>query len=110
LPANTREFAEVASFTELKKSVEVLLATDAEISKRDRMTIRGMAAIGLSGPIDGAGTLYIALRGEPYLLRVAPDRGKTDDVGSVDFLYYGVPVTLRQPPADEAVDVSKVGR
>jgi len=64
----------------------------------------------LTDPTHGGGTLYIALRGEPYPLQVAPNKGKTDDVGSLDFLDYGVPVTLTQPPADEVVDVSKLGR
>jgi hypothetical protein len=110
MPASTREFAEVASFTDLEKSAAELLAPDGEISKSGRTTIRGMAAIGLKDPTNGGGTLYIALRGEPYPLRVAPDKGKTDDVGSLDFLDYGVPVALTQPPADQVVDVSKLGR
>jgi len=47
MPANTREFAEVASFTDLKKSAEEFLAADGEISKSNRMTIRGVPAIGV---------------------------------------------------------------
>jgi len=47
MPANTREFAEVASFTDLKKSAEEFLAADGQISKSNRMTIRGVPAIGV---------------------------------------------------------------
>jgi hypothetical protein len=110
VPASAPNFAEVASFTDLKKTSEQFLATDAEISKGSRKTIRGMDAIGLNSRASGGGTLYVALRGEPYPLQVAPNNGKTDETGSLDFVDYGVPVKLAPPPADQVVDVSKLGR
>jgi hypothetical protein len=110
VPANTPSFAEVASFTDLEKTAEQFIATDADISKSDRKTIRGLDAIGLNDPAIGGGTLYVALRGEPYPLQVAPNKGKTDETGSLDFFAYGAPVTLTSPPADQVVDLSKLGR
>jgi hypothetical protein len=108
VPTTNPEFAEVVGFTDLKKSVNDLLTPSGTVTKGNRKTIRGMEAIGLVDSSKDGGTLYIATHGEPYPLSIVAS-GKTDDSGSLDFLEYGVPVTVQAPPEDQVVDVSKLG-
>jgi hypothetical protein len=106
VPASRPDFAEISSFTDLTKNSKELLSPDGEISKGQRKTIRGIEAIGLVDSSDGA-NLYIALQGEPYPLQIVG--GKKDDSGSLEFFDYGKPVKVTAPPADQVVDVSKLG-
>jgi hypothetical protein len=110
VPASTPDFAELAGFTNLTKNAEDLLSPDGEVTKGERKTIRGVEAIGLNDSSKEGGTLYIAVRGEPYPLQVVPRKdAKSDETGSLDFYDYGVPVKVSAPPADQVVDASKLG-
>jgi len=108
VPASTPNFAELSSLTDLRKNAKELLAPDGTVTKAERKTVRGVDAIGLKS--SKGGTLYVAVRGEPYPLEVIPGAdGKSDETGSLEFLDYGVPVTVTAPPAEQVVDVSKLG-
>jgi hypothetical protein len=107
VPATTPDFAELSSFTDLKKNAQELLKPDGEVSKGGRRTVHGVQAIGLVDSKDG-GTLYIALQGEPYPLQAVPGAKAKNDSGSLDF-DYGAPVKVTAPAADQVVDVSKLG-
>jgi len=108
LPANRPDFAELTSFTDLRKDAAELVTPEGEITKGGRKTVYGVEAIALDS--SKGGTLYVALRGEPYPLQaVSSAEAKSGDTGSLDFLDYGVPVTVTAPPADQVVDISKLG-
>jgi hypothetical protein len=104
VPAYRPDFAELVGFTDLKKNVAELLTPDGEITKGERATVHGIEAIALNS--SKGGTLYIALQGDPYPVHAI---SSADETGSLDFLDYGVPVTVTAPPADQVVDISKLG-
>ncbi|MET9428175.1 MULTISPECIES: hypothetical protein [unclassified Streptomyces] len=58
---------------------------------------------------DGAETttLYVAAKGEPYLLKYTVVGGEAPASG--DFRDFGKPVTVTAPPADQIVDLEKLG-
>src|SRR5215475_13402959 len=108
VPANRPDFAELTGFTDLEKNAAELVMPDGEITKGERRTVHGIEAIALDS--SKGGTLYIALRGEPYPLQaVSSAEATSGETGSLDFLDYGVPVTVTAPPADQVVDISKLG-
>jgi hypothetical protein len=98
----------LVSFTDLASVATELLDPDGTLTKGERKTIRGVQAIGLVESGSEAGTLYVALQGDPVPLQLVPE-GKTDDTGTLDFLDYGKSVDLAAPPADQTVDVSQLG-
>jgi hypothetical protein len=102
---------DLASFTDLSKLATVFLEPDGKITKGERKTIRGIDAIGLVDDSADGGILYVALRGEPLPLQLAPGKSsKSTDTGSLDFLDYGKAVELpATPPEAQVVDVSKLG-
>lgn len=50
--------------------------------------------------------LYVALDGKPYPLRIQslPD---VKEPGTVEFLDYDEPFTLKAPPASQTIDISE---
>jgi hypothetical protein len=102
-PTTNPEFKDLAGFTDVK-AIGGKLADAAKVKKGSRQPIRGIETVGLieAGP-DGS-VLYVALQGKPYPLRSVPNEG-----GAVDYLDYGKPVSLTAPPADQVIDISKLG-
>jgi hypothetical protein len=56
---------------------------------------------------DGGGVLYVALDGKPYPLRIQSLPGAKDR-GSVEFVDYDEPFTLKAPPASQTIDIAKL--
>jgi hypothetical protein len=98
----------LASLTDLTDAARELLKPDGAIRKGSRQKIDGVNAIGLVDASADGGTLYIALQGEPYPLRVVPNTKSRDDQGALEFLEYGEPVTLTAPPDAQTIDSSRL--
>jgi hypothetical protein len=106
--ASTPTFASLARLTDLRKAAQDFLSLDGTETKGERKTIRGVDAIGLNSS-NGA-VLYVAVRGKPYPVKaVSTGDGESAATGSIDFLDYGVPVTVTAPPSDQVVVASKLG-
>jgi hypothetical protein len=109
VPANNADLQELASFTDLAGAAKDLLGTEGTVTKGRRTTINGVPVISLIDHSSDGGTLYIALVGEPYPLRLVPEAGKTDDKGTLEFVDYGKPFRLVAPPDAETIDLSQLG-
>jgi len=97
----------LATFTDLSAFSSMFLTPDGgSYTKGERKQIRGIDAIGLveSGP--RGLTLYVAAQGPAYPLQLVAT--KADDNGTLDFVDYGAPVQLDEPPADQVVDLDEV--
>jgi hypothetical protein len=105
--SSNENFGELASFTNIASFAEDTLKPEGKVTKGERSTIRGIKTIGLVDAEEG-GTLHVATEGEPYPIQIAPKEGG-GETGQIDFLDYGAPVELTEPPADQVVDSSKLG-
>jgi hypothetical protein len=105
--SSDKNFGELASFTDLAEFAKETLKPEGEISKGERSNIRGVPTIALIDAEEG-GSLHVATEGEPYPMQIAPKEGG-EETGQIDFLDYGAPVELKEPPADQVVDASKLG-
>ncbi|MEW2084105.1 hypothetical protein [Streptomyces sp. NPDC005283] len=74
---------------------------DAEVGGRATATVVKKAANGETT------TMYVAKEGEPYLLKVVKVGG--DEPGTMVFSDYNKPVKATAPPADQVVDLEKLG-
>src|SRR5262249_12063048 len=84
-----------------------LLTPDGPVTKAGTKTINGQPAIGLGDSGPNPGTLWIAATGAPYPLLVEGKAGSTG--GSLTFSEFGQPVSPTPPPANQIVDMSKLG-
>ncbi|WP_327680525.1 hypothetical protein [Streptomyces sp. NBC_00467] len=88
---------------------------DDEKSDRQGMTkgpdadVNGLPAVTLVKKKTGGETLtmYVAKEGKPYLLKVVVVGG--DEPGTMTFSDYDKPVKVTAPPADQVVDLDKLG-
>lgn len=105
-PASSPDFAELASFGQYEDFITELLKPEGTMTKGETKEVNGVRAIGLvDDDKENGGTLYIALRGEPYPLRAEPSADSAD-TGSIEFLDWNKEVTLTAPPADQVLDVA----
>ncbi|MFF3453508.1 hypothetical protein ACFYXH_04095 [Streptomyces sp. NPDC002730] len=74
---------------------------DAEVDGQATATVVKKAANGETT------TMYVAKEGEPYLLKVVKVGG--DEPGTMVFSDYNKPVNAVAPPADQVVDLEKLG-
>lgn len=91
-----------SAFTEAFDASEILKA-EGSVTKSTPTTIHGTPAIGLVSS-DRDATLYIAMTGEPYPLRI---EGKPSQ-GSVDFTDFGKSIEFTPPAASEVVDLKAI--
>ncbi|HEX6579143.1 MAG TPA: hypothetical protein VF082_12330 [Jiangellaceae bacterium] len=107
IPADDESFGESTSFFDFESFIEEALAPDGRVEKGETADVNGVQAIGLvdQGSED-YGTLWVALTGEPYPLRIESPEGSGE--GAVDFLDWGVAVDIQAPPEDEVVDLSEL--
>lgn len=104
-PLTDKRFADLAEITDLDQAASGILEPDGKVSKGQRKTIDGTAAIGLTSGGDD-GTLYVATTGEPYPLQIESTDPK--DPSMLSFADYGKPVTVETPAADTVIDVTKL--
>lgn len=95
---------------------ELVAGMDDDKSDRTGMTkgadtvVAGVPAVTLRGKkkSDGSAvTMYVAKQGPAHLLKVVETGG--DEPGTVTFSDYDKPVTITPPPADEIMDLEKLG-
>lgn len=106
-PLTDQRFSGLSQLTDLDKAADGILDPDGAIEKGGTRSVNGVPAIGLTSKGKGAGTLFVATTGEPYPLRIEPAAG-SGEKGALDFGKYGEQATVRPPPTDQVVDVSKL--
>jgi hypothetical protein len=102
-PTSNAAFKDLATFTDIK-AMGAEFGTVTNPKKGSRKTVRGIDTIGLIDPSPDGGTLYVALQGKPYPMRTESARS-----GAIDYLDYNQTVPLTKPPADQVIDISKLG-
>jgi hypothetical protein len=73
------------------------------VTKGAPTSVGGRQALPLS---DNDGTMYVALEGKPYPLKVENTKGTNKE--TVLFTNWDAPVTIVAPPASQTVDLSKL--
>jgi len=92
-----------ASLTDPRQLLAQIMQGIGALGKDGQKDIRGAKSIVLSG--DQGTKVFVAIDGQPYLLRVLVPGG-----GTLDFLDYGVPVPLDAPPPAQVVDIAKISK
>lgn len=98
---------DLTSFLDFEAFVDEVLDIDGPIEKGETAEVNGVQAIGVvdQGSEDGA-TLWVAVTGEPYPLRIESPDGSGE--GAIDFLDWGKAVDIKAPPEDEVIDLSEL--
>jgi hypothetical protein len=73
------------------------------VAKGDTSTINGMPVIAVVNR--SGGKIYVALTGEPYILRV-----DDKDTGTFDITEIGTAVTISAPPASDVIDFAQASK
>ncbi|MFD7446486.1 hypothetical protein [Streptomyces sp. NPDC059909] len=103
------EAKDMGETCDLDSLLEKLGDEDTSGATRGQTTeVDGQKAITLTRK-DGAEThtFYVAAEGRPYFLKAVTEGG--DEPGTVTFSDYDKPVAVTVPPADQIVDVDKLG-
>jgi len=101
VPLGDRSLADLGDFLQQDKLAELALGVPGTLSTGVFRTVNGVETVPVVS--DGAEreTVYVAIVGEPYPIRITTGTG----VGTIDFLDYGKPVTVRAPARGEFVDL-----
>lgn len=107
IPGDDESLGDMTSFLDFESFVEEGLDPDGAIEKGETAEVNGVQAIGLvdQDSQDG-GTLWVALTGEPYPLRIESPDGS--GAGAVDFLDWGKAAEIKAPAEDEVIDLSEL--
>jgi hypothetical protein len=104
-PANSRQLAELASFTDLSGELNRLLSSSGPVTKGATTTVNGQQAVELKVTAKlFSGSLYIATTGKPYPIQIVK-RGR--ESGQTTFSHWDAPVLLTAPP--NAIALSQLG-
>jgi hypothetical protein len=97
-------FTGLLDFVEFVKGV---LTPDGKVTRVDGTPAGGTPTVGLKSAGNGeeGGLLLVANSGEPYPLQITPGTGP----GKVTMSEWNKDVTISAPPADQVIDVSKLG-
>lgn len=107
MPGDDESLGDLTSFFDFESFVEEALNPDGAIEQGETAEVNGVQAIGLvDRDSQDGGTLWVALTGEPYPLRIESPEGSGE--GAVDFLDWGEPVDIKAPAKDEVIDLSEV--
>jgi hypothetical protein len=93
------------TFTDTTRVFGSVLAPTGTVTKSGTSTIDGQRVVGLQDSADGQ-TLWVALDGPPYPVRIDPQQPTSDPPTFSD---WNVPVTVTPPPDDQVVDPTKQG-
>jgi hypothetical protein len=97
------QYQTFASLTDPRQLLAQIMQGIGSLGKDGQKDIRGTKSIVLSGAKDTR--VYVAIDGEPYLMRVLPPGG-----GTLDFSDFDSPVTLNPPPPAQVVDIAKIAK
>ena len=102
----------LVSFTDIGRVVDQVLAPTGPLTRTPVSTLDGRRVIGVTSSQDGD-TLYVALDGPPYPVRIVPAGGALAGAGSAvappTFSAWNAPVVVHSPPPDQVVDLSRTG-
>jgi hypothetical protein len=93
------------TFTDVGRLFDSVLSPSGTLTTSGTSTVDGQRVVGLKESSDDS-TLWIALDGPPYPVRIEPGTPTTDPPTFSD---WDVPVTITPPPADQVVDPTKLG-
>ncbi|MGW8378668.1 hypothetical protein [Streptomyces sp. ODS28] len=98
------------TFCKLSTLTSGMKASDAEKAEKGKpTTVAGRKALPLVEKKNGGTeTSYIAMEGEPYLLKLEKTGGK--EPGSMTFGDYGKPLKVAAPPKDGTVDLGELAK
>lgn len=97
-------FSDVCNLTKLFSQLNNVTGT---LSKKGTSTINGTKALEIdSAKSDGTTHIFVALDGNPYILRVTKSGGSP---GTVTLSKFDVPVGAKAPAASDVVDLSSLG-
>lgn len=111
MPIAQKDFGDFNSFTDLSTFVKESLAPDGAVTRVEGKTIDGVETVGLSdGTGTDAGTMFVSTGEVPYPLAIEPGPAAGTSAGDgIRFSDWDAAVTIAAPPADEVVDISKLG-
>lgn len=111
MPITQKDFGDFNSFTDLGTFVKESLAPDGAVTRVEGKPFDGVETVGLSdGTGTDAGVMYVSTGDTPFPLAIEP--GPTAKAAAGDgirFSDWDAAVTITAPPADEVVDISKLG-
>ena len=93
------------TFTDVGRVFDSVLAPSGTLTTTGTSTVEGQRVVGLVDAT-AAETLWVAIDGPPYPVRIDPDVPTTDPPTFSD---WNVPVTITPPPPDQVVDPTKQG-
>jgi hypothetical protein len=102
MPASTSGFASFVELTDISQFFTGILSSHGKLELGGTKTINGVRALGLVDKSSGGGTLWIAAKGTPYPVELAPASGP----GLVAFESWNKPATVSAP--HNAIDFSKL--
>jgi hypothetical protein len=105
--AGGNEFASLAGFTDMERIFDMFLASPAPLAKGKKRKMDGVRVIGVVERVRDGRTLYVALQGEPFPLRISspPDSAAAE---SISFLEYNQPFTMSVPRRTNVVDLNQL--
>ena len=80
-------------------TIDALLSPEGTVTKGEVTTVAGQPALSLTSSLGG--TLYVALVGEPYPLKLV-----NEEKGEMAFTEFDAEVTIEAPPADQVLDLN----
>ncbi|MFI1990382.1 hypothetical protein [Actinoplanes sp. NPDC020271] len=86
--------------------VDTLLSSEGTVTKGETKTIDGMPALAVLDGTDTASTLWVAMRGEPYPVKLTGPGGQGLTFDDFDQTF----PEIKEPAASEFVDQSKLGK
>ncbi|MER5640549.1 hypothetical protein ABT095_26820 [Kitasatospora sp. NPDC002227] len=98
------DFAQLASVCDLNTLADSIGSVDT-VTTGGRTTVNGTDAVALNGTKGAdSGTVYVAVTGKPYPLRIEKSGGK------LDFKDFGTPVPTTTPSPDQSIDLDELNR
>lgn len=102
-PTSGAGTAGLDAFTDVGRMVDTILTPGGTVTKAGVTTLGGHRVVALTDSADGT-TLYVALDGPPYPVRIETAVPTTDPPS---FSAWNVPATIQPPPPADVVDPAK---
>lgn len=97
VPVTDKSLADLADLLRKDQMADAFLGLPGTLSTGVFRTVNGVETVPVISDGPDKETAYVAIVGEPYPVRIETGT----DVGSVDFLDYGRPVTITAPPPSQ---------
>jgi hypothetical protein len=100
VPVTDKSLKDLADLLQLDMMAETLMGLPGTLSTGVFRTVNGVEAVPVISDGPEKETVFVALTGEPYPVRVSTGTGR----GAVDFLDYGHPVAITAPPRAQVAE------